>query len=98
MLELTALSSVLVAIVLFYVFRSKPVKQICDQSPEAISSVITGVIKGANQFESIISTNCMENELECAKRVKVVMDAVKAEKLPNIREAYNEMMGIKSKS
>ena len=40
----------------------------------------------------------MENELECAKRVKVVMDAVKAEKLPNIRDAYNEMMGIKSKS
>ena len=97
MLELSALSSVLVAIVLFYVFR-KPVKQVCDQSPEAVSSVITGIIKGANQFESIISANCMENELECAKRVKVVMDAVKAEKLPNIRDAYNEMMGIKSKS
>ena len=97
MLELTAFSSVAMVIVLFYVFR-KPVKQVCDQSPEAVSSVITGVIKGANQFESIISTNCMENELECAKRVKVVMDTVKAEKLPNIRDAYNEMMGIKSKS
>ena len=97
MLELSAFASVAMVIVLFYVFR-KPVKQICDQSPEAVSSVITGVIKGANQFESIISTNCMENELECAKRVKVVMDTVKAEKLPNIREAYNEMMGIKSKS
>ena len=97
MLELSAFASVAMVIVLFYVFR-KPVKQVCDQSPEAVSSVITGVIKGANQFESIISTNCMENELECAKRVKVVMDAVKAEKLPNIREAYNEMMGIKSKS
>jgi hypothetical protein len=97
MLELTAFSSVAMVIVLFYVFR-KPVKQVCDQSPEAVSSVITGIIKGANQFESIISANCMENELECAKRVKVVMDAVKAEKLPNIREAYNEMMGIKSKS
>ena len=97
MLELSAFASVAMVIVLFYVFR-KPVKQVCDQSPEAVSSVITGVIKGANQFESIISTNCMENELECAKRVKVVMDTVKAEKLPNIREAYNEMMGIKSKS
>ena len=97
MLELSAFASVAMVIVLFYVFR-KPVKQVCDQSPEAVSSVITGVIKGANQFESIISTNCMENELECAKRVKVVMDTVKAEKLPNIRDAYNEMMGIKSKS
>ena len=97
MLELSAFASVAMVIVLFYVFR-KPVKQVCDQSPEAVSSVITGVIKGANQFESIISTNCMENELECAKRVKVVMDAVEAEKLPNIRDAYNEMMGIKSKS
>ena len=97
MLELSAFASVAMVIVLFYVFR-KPVKQVCDQSPEAISSVISGVVKGANQFESIISTNCMENELECAKRVKVVMDAVKAEKLPNIRDAYNEMMGIKSKS
>ena len=35
MLELTAFSSVAMVIVLFYVFR-KPVKQVCDQSPEAV--------------------------------------------------------------
>lgn len=97
MLELTAFSSVITVIIIIYIFR-KPIKQFNNEAPEAVSSVMSGAVKGAKYIDDIVTSNVLEGKLECARRVKRVQEAMKQEKLPNIQEAYNEILGIKPSS
>ena len=97
MFEALSITTVAITVILLYVFR-RPVKQLSNEAPEAISNVMSAAIKGAAQLDTIVSTNCLENQLDCAKRVKAVQDTMKEEKLPNVRDAYNDIMGVKAAS
>ena len=87
-----SLSGVIMIVVLFYIFR-KPVKKATDVLPEAVEKVLVATVKGAEQLDSIISTNCAESELDCRLRMKVVVERIKQEELPTVDEAYNFIMG-----
>ena len=93
MLELTALSSVITICIIVYIFR-KPIKQFNNEAPEAVSSIMSGAVKGAKHVDDIVIANVLEGSLECARRVKRVQEAMEQEKLPNVQNAYNEIMGI----
>ena len=89
-----SLSSVIMVIVLFYIFR-KPVKRAMDIAPEAVEKVLIASVKGAEQLDSIVSTNCAESELDCRLRMKTVVERIKAEDLPSVDEAYDFIMNKK---
>ena len=89
-----SLSGVIMIVVLFYIFR-KPVKKATDIMPEAVEKVLVAAVKGAEQFDTIVSTNCAENELDCRLRMKVVVERIQSEALPTVDEAYDFVMGKK---
>ena len=90
-----SMSGVVLVVIMFYIFR-KPVKKATDIMPEAVEKVLIATVKGAEQFDTIVSTNCAENELDCRLRMKVVVERIQAEALPTVDEAYEFIMGKKS--
>ena len=91
-MEFVGLSGVITVVILLFVFR-KPVKKATDVLPEAVEKVLVATVKGAEQLDSIVSTNCAESELDCRLRMKTVVERIKAEDLPSVDEAYNFIMG-----
>ena len=94
MFEVLSLSTVLIIIIAAYIFR-KPLKQFNEDAPVVVTNCMSALTKGSAQFDAIISTNCIENNVDCQKRVKAALDTVRSEDLPNINDAYNEIMGAK---
>lgn len=93
-MEFIGLSSVVMMVVMLYIFR-KPIKRATDIAPEAVEKVLIATVKGAEQFDTIVSTNCAENELDCRLRMKVVVERIQSEELPTVNEAYDFIMGKK---
>ena len=93
MFEAISLSGVILVIVLLYVFR-KPVKQVANDAPEAVSSVMAAAVKGANQLDSIVSANCLENQYDCVKRVTAIEAAMAEAGITDldISAKYNDLM------
>ena len=94
MFEVLSLSTVLIVVIAAYIFR-KPLKQFNEDAPVVVTNCMSALTKGSAQFDAIISTNCIENNVDCQKRVKAALDTVRSEDLPNINDAYNEIMGTK---
>ena len=94
MFEVLSLSTVLIVVIAAYIFR-KPLKQFNEDAPVVVTNCMSALTKGSAQFDAIISTNCIENNVDCQKRVKAALDTVRSEDLPNINDAYNEIMGSK---
>ena len=94
MFEVLSLSTVIIVVIAAYIFR-KPLKQFNEDAPVVMSNAMSALTKGSAQFDAIISTNCIENNVDCQKRVKAALDTVRSEDLPNINDAYNEIMGSK---
>ena len=94
MFEAISLSTVIIVVIAAYIFR-KPLKQFNEDAPVVMSNTMSALTKGSAQFDAIISTNCIENNVDCQKRVKAALDTVRSEDLPNINDAYNEIMGSK---
>ena len=94
MFEAISLSTVIIVVIAAYIFR-KPLKQFNEDAPVVVTNCMSALTKGSAQFDAIISTNCIENNVDCQKRVKAALDTVRSEDLPNINDAYNEIMGSK---
>ena len=50
------------------------------------------IVRSCREFDRIVATNCEENELECKRRMKAVMEATEKEDLPSVQEAYDFIM------
>ena len=94
MFEVLSLSTVIIVVIAAYIFR-KPLKQFNEDAPVVVTNCMSALTKGSAQFDAIISTNCIENNVDCQKRVKAALDTVRSEDLPNINDAYNEIMSSK---
>ena len=92
-MELVGLSSIVMMVVLLYVFR-KPLKTATDIAPQAVEKVLVTTVKATEALDSIVSTNCAESELDCRLRMKVVVERIQAEDLPSVDEAYEFIMGL----
>lgn len=90
-MEAISITTVLIIIVSAYIFR-KPLKQINEDAPVVISNCMTALTKSSAQFDAIISTNCVENNVDCQKRMKAALAIVDSEELPNIQDAYARIM------
>ena len=66
-----------------------------DEAPQVVENVFSAVIKSSKQLDTIISTNCAENEVDCRVRMKAVVQRIKEDELPTVDEAYDFIMGIK---
>ena len=89
-----SVSGVITLIIVLFVFR-KPVKRATEILPEAVEKTLTATVKAAEQFDSIVSTNCAESQLDCRLRMKSVVERIQAEDLPTVDEAYSFIMGKK---
>ena len=95
-MEFAGMSGVIMMVVLFYIFR-KPIKRATDIAPEAVEYALNAVVKSSRQLDTVVSTNCAENELDCRLRMKTVVERIKTEELPSVDEAYDFVMGIGKK-
>ena len=93
-MEILGLSSIIGIIIVLYVFRAN-IKQFNRQAPEVVSNLMNTAVKGTEQIDSIISTNCAESELDCRLRMKVVVERIQSEELPSVQEAYEFIMSRK---
>ena len=93
MFETISISSVIVIAILLYVFRPI-VKQINEEAPIVVSNAFSTVTKASHQLNTIVSTNCAENEVDCRARMKSVVQRIKEEELPTVDEAYQYVMGL----
>lgn len=91
MFEAISITSVLILVICAYVFR-KPLKQFNDDAPVVVTNCMSALTKSSAQFDAIISTNCVENNVDCQKRMKAALTIVETEELPNIQDAYERIM------
>ena len=96
-MEIASLTTVIILIVSAYIFR-KPLKQFNDDAPVIVTNAMSALTKSSAQFDAIISTNCVENNVDCQKRMKAALEVVEKEELPNIQDAYNRVMQGKVQS
>ena len=90
---ISGMSGVIVLVICLYVFR-RPIKTMTDEAPEVVENVFSVVTKSSKQLDTIVSTNCTENEVDCRRRMKAAVQLIKEEELPTVDEAYNYVMGL----
>ena len=93
---ISGMSGVIVLVICLYVFR-RPIKTMTDEAPEVVENVFSVVTKSSKQLDTIVSTNCTENEVDCRRRMKAAVQLIKEEELPTVDEAYNYVMGLTKK-
>lgn len=93
MFETISISGVIIIAILLYVFRPI-VKQINEEAPIVVSNTFSAVTKASHQLNTIVSTNCAENEVECQKRINHAFQEMKDNKLMPVSEAYDKIMGM----
>ena len=89
---ISGMSGVLVLVICLYVFR-RPIKTMTDIAPEVVENAFSTVIKSSKQLDTIVSTNCAENEVDCRVRMKAVVQRINEDELPTVDEAYAFVMG-----
>ena len=89
---ISGMSGVIVLVICLYVFR-RPIKTMTDVAPEVVENAFSTVIKSSKQLDTIVSTNCAENEVDCRVRMKAVVQRIKEDELPTVDEAYAFVMG-----
>ena len=89
-----SITTVLLVIVCAYIFR-KPLKQLNNDAPVIVENCMTVLTKSSAQLDAIVSTNCAENNLDCQKRMKAVLEEIEANDLPNIKDAYERVINGK---
>ena len=90
---ISGISGIIGLVILLYVFR-RPIKTMTDEAPKAVENVFSTVIKSSKQLDTIVSTNCAENEVDCRVRMKAVVQRIKEGELPTVDDAYNYVMGL----
>ena len=93
---ISGMSGVVILIICLYVFR-RPIKTMTDEAPQVVENVFSTVIKSSKQLDTIVSTNCAENEVDCRVRMKAVVQRIEEEKLPTVSDAYDFVMGLNNK-
>ena len=94
MFEATSISTVILVVFLWYIFR-KNVRQVQEQLPELANHVTRPVLKGAKQLDLIVTANCNENSVDLFKRTKAVRDELKAMEIDSIADAEDYILGLK---
>ena len=94
MFEAISISTVVLVVFLWYVFR-KNVKQLQEQLPDLANSLTRPVLKSAKQLDLIVTTNCNENSVDLFKRTKAVRDELKAMEIDSIADAEDYILGLK---
>ena len=93
---ISGMSGVIILATCLYVFR-RPIKTMTDEAPQVVENVFSTVIKSSKQLDTIVSTNCAENEVDCRVRMKAVVQRIEEEKLPTVSDAYDFVMGLNNK-
>ena len=93
MFELS-IASAIVFVVLFVIFR-KNLKQVSEALPEVASNLMNPVLKGANQLDLIVTTNCNENTVDLAKRSYTVLKELEELEVESIHDAEALIRGVK---
>ena len=91
---MSSISGVLILIVILYTFR-KNVKQVQEELPEVVGSVIRPAVKAAKQLELVVTTNCNENTVDLAKRTHEVRNQLDELNLPSVQDAEAYILGLK---
>ena len=94
MFEAISISTVVLVVFLWYVFR-KNVKQLQEQLPDLANNLTRPVLKGAKQLDLIVTTNCNENAVDLFKRTKAVRDELEAMEIDSIADAEDYILGLK---
>lgn len=94
MFEAISISTVVLVVFLWYVFR-KNVKQLQEQLPDLANNLTRPVLKGAKQLDLIVTANCNENSIDLFKRTKAVRDELKAMEIDSIADAEDYILGLK---
>ena len=89
---ISGMSGIIVLVICLYVFR-RPIKTMTDVAPEVVENAFSTVIKSSKQLDTIVSTNCAENEVDCRVRMKAIVQRIKEDELPTVDEAYAFVMG-----
>ena len=89
---ISGMSGIIVLVICLYVFR-RPIKTMTDVAPEVVENAFSTVIKSSKQLDTIVSTNCAENEVDCRVRMKAVVQRINEDELPTVDEAYAFVMG-----
>ena len=89
---ISGMSGIIVLVICLYMFR-RPIKTMTNVAPEVVENAFSTVIKSSKQLDTIVSTNCAENEVDCRVRMKAVVQRIKEDELPTVDEAYAFVMG-----
>ncbi len=93
MFAISSVSGVLILIVILYTFR-KNIKQVQEELPEVVGSVIRPAVKAAKQLELVVTTNCNENTVDLAKRTHEVRNQLDELNLPSVQDAEAYILGL----
>ena len=94
MFAISSVSGVLILIVILYTFR-KNIKQVQEELPEVVGSVIRPAVKAAKQLELVVTTNCNENTVDLAKRTHEIRNQLDELNLPSVQDAEAYILGLK---
>ena len=92
MFELS-IASAIVIVMLFVVFR-KNLKQVSEVLPDVASNLVNPILKGANQLDLIVTTNCNENTVDLAKRSYAVLKELEELEVESIHDAEALIRGV----
>jgi len=94
MFETISISTVVLVVFLWYVFR-KNVKQLQEQLPDLTNNLTRPILKGAKQLDLIVTANCNENTVDLVKRTYAVIEELEGMKLDSIADAEDYILGLK---
>lgn len=89
-----SIATAIVIVALFVIFR-RNLKQVQEALPEVASNLMTPVLRGANQLDLIVATNCNENTIDLAKRSHEVLRQLEELELEDVKSAEALIRGIK---
>lgn len=89
-----SIATAIVIVALFVIFR-RNLKQVQEALPEVASNLTTPVLRGANQLDLIVATNCNENTIDLAKRSHKVLRQLEELELEDVKSAEALIRGIK---
>ena len=89
-----SIATAIVIVILFVIFR-RNLKQVQEALPKVASNLMTPVLRGMNQLDLIVATNCNENTIDLAKRSHEVLRQLEELELEDVKAAEILIRGIK---